>query len=52
MYRINFTLIQNHPWSLTELEAMVPFERELYLFQLIKQLEEEQERKKRQAGVM
>jgi hypothetical protein len=45
---MNFNLMQHH-WSLTELENMMPFERELYIFMLKQHLEDEcrrQERKK------
>lgn len=36
MYITNFSLMQYHNYSLTELENMIPFEREIYL-QLLKQ---------------
>jgi hypothetical protein len=46
---MNFNLVQHHKWSLTELENMMPFERELYVILLKQYLEEEyrkqQERK-------
>jgi len=34
-------MMQHHKYSLTELENMVPFEREIYLKLLINHLEEE-----------
>ena len=37
-------MIQNHGWSLTELENMMPWERDVYVGLLIKHLEEERER--------
>ncbi len=46
-------MIQHHKWSLTELENMLPWEREIYLSLLSKYLKEEkdqydkQERKNR-----
>ena len=40
MYRTNFILIQEHKYSLTELENMIPWEREIYLNLLIKHVEE------------
>lgn len=40
MYRTNFILIQEHKYSLTELEQMIPWEREIYLNLLIKHIEE------------
>ncbi len=36
-------MIQHHKWSLTELENMIPWEREIYVGLLINHLEEERE---------
>ena len=47
-YKTNFGMIQHHNWSLTELENMLPWEREIYLMLLMKYLEEENERQKRE----
>tara|TARA_A100000164_G_C21458469_1_gene563410 strand:+ start:81 stop:212 length:132 start_codon:yes stop_codon:yes gene_type:complete len=33
--------MQNHSWSLFELESMMPWEREVYIGLLIKHLEEQ-----------
>jgi len=41
---MNFALIQYHKYSLAELEEMIPFEREVYVFMLIQYLEEEKQR--------
>ena len=41
---MNFALMQYHKYSLTELENMIPFEREVYVAMLIKYLEEEKQR--------
>ena len=44
MYHTNFSLMQHHKYSLTELENMIPFERDLYvqlLVDYLKQLEEQ-----------
>ena len=30
-YKVNFALMQHHKYSLTELENMIPWEREVYL---------------------
>jgi len=43
-YKMNFALMQYHKYSLTELENMIPFEREIYVTMLIKYLEEEKAR--------
>ena len=43
-YRMNFALMQYHKYSLTELDDMIPFERELYVAMLVQYLEEEKQR--------
>jgi hypothetical protein len=43
-YKLNFALMQYHKYSLTELEGMIPFEREIYIFMLVQYLEEEKKR--------
>jgi hypothetical protein len=40
-YKINFALIQHHKYSLTELEDMIPWEREIYITLLQQYLEDE-----------
>ena len=40
-YKINFALMQHHKYSLTELENMIPCEREIYLALLQNYIEEE-----------
>ena len=37
-------MIQHHKWSLTELDNMVPFERQLYVEMLSNWIEQENER--------
>jgi len=39
-----FSLIHNHHWSLTEIENMMPWERDIYLIKLEQQLQEEKRR--------
>ena len=41
MYQVNFALMQHHKYSLTELENMMPWERDVYVSMLIDHLEEE-----------
>ena len=48
-YRINFALMQFHKYSLTEIENMMPWERDIYLALLKQHIEEENE-KARQAA--
>jgi|TARA_B100002019_G_scaffold10447_1_gene8367 hypothetical protein len=40
-FRINFALMQHHKYSLTELENMIPWEKEVYLSFLQQYIEEE-----------
>jgi hypothetical protein len=43
-YKTNFALIQHHKYSLTELENMIPWERDVYVNMLLQHLEEENEK--------
>ena len=47
-YKTNFALIQHHKYSLTELENMYPFEREIYTSMLVKHLEEEKAKREQE----
>jgi len=40
-YKTNFGLMQYHKYSLTEIEDMIPFEKEIYVSLLLKYLEEQ-----------
>jgi hypothetical protein len=40
-YKTNFALIQHHKYSLTELENMIPWERDVYISLLQQYIEEE-----------
>ena len=40
-YRINFALLQYHKYSLTEIENLIPWERDVYVGLLKNHLEEE-----------
>ena len=40
-YKLNFSLMQHHKYSLTELENMMPWEREIYVSLLQQYVEEE-----------
>jgi len=48
-YKVNFALMQHHKYSLTELENMMPWEREIYL-SLLQQYIEEENLKQQQNG--
>jgi len=40
-FKVNFALMQHHKYSLTELENMIPWEKEVYLSLLQQYIEEE-----------
>lgn len=46
MYHMNFNLMQHHGYSLTDLENMIPWEREIYIILLEKHIKAENERLK------
>ena len=46
--RTNFGLMQHHKYSLTEIENLIPWEREIYLTLLQQYVEEEEKRQKEQ----
>lgn len=39
-YGTVFALVQHHKYSITEIENMLPFERDIYVDMLVKHLEE------------
>ncbi len=40
--------MQHHKYSLTEIEAMIPWERDIYVSLLIRYIKEENERKRQE----
>tara|TARA_B100001173_G_C15868685_1_gene496248 strand:+ start:665 stop:823 length:159 start_codon:yes stop_codon:yes gene_type:complete len=42
----NFSLMQHHKYSLSEIENMMPWERDVYVDMLITHIKEENERNK------
>ena len=40
-FRLNFALIQYHKWSLSEIENLLPWERDIYVELFKQHLEEE-----------
>jgi len=40
-YQTNFALVQYHKYSLSDIENMIPFEREVYLMLLSQHISEE-----------
>ena len=50
-YTLNFSLMQYHKYSLTELENMMPWERDIYLTLLMDHIEKENLKRQQQEGV-
>ena len=50
-YRLNFALIQYHKYSLTEIENLIPWERDIYVLMLKNHLEEEKLKQQQQNGI-
>ena len=49
-FRINFALIQFHKYSLTEIENLIPWERDVYVGLLKQHIEEENLKAQQQSG--
>ena len=45
-YKLNFALMQYHKYSLTEIENMMPWERDVYVVLLQNHIKEEEEKQK------
>jgi len=41
MLETNFALIQHHKWSLSDVENMIPWEKDVYVNYLVKLLEKQ-----------
>ena len=50
-YELNFSLIQYHKYSLTEIENMMPFERDIYVALLKNYLEAEKLKAQQEYGI-
>ena len=50
-YRINFSLMQYHKYSLTELENMMPCERDIYIALLQQYIEDQNLKRQQEEGV-
>ena len=50
-FKTNFALMQHHNYSLTELENMIPWEREVYLTLLQQYIEEENLKAQQEQGL-
>ena len=49
-FRLNFALMQYHKYSLTEIENMMPWERDIYVALLQAHLEEEKLKQQQQGN--
>ena len=47
-YILNFALMQHHKYSLTEIENMIPYERDIYSTMLENYIKDENDRIKRE----
>lgn len=47
-YLTMFSMVQHHKYSLTEIEELMPFERDIYVQMLLKYLNDVEEARKRQ----
>jgi len=50
-YQINFSLVQHHKYSLTEIENMIPWEKDVYVTLLQQYIEEENLKHQQQNGI-
>ena len=49
-FMINFALMQHHKYSLTEIENMIPWEKDVYVALLEQYIEEENLKQQQQSG--
>jgi len=49
-FRLNFALMQYHKYSLSEIENMIPWERDIYVGLLQQHLEEERLKEQQRKG--
>ena len=49
-YKLNFALIQHHKYSLTEVENMIPWEKDIYVSLLKEHIEENLKAQQRKNG--
>jgi hypothetical protein len=48
-YKTNYQLMQNHNWTLSDIDSMIPWEREIYVTMLVEDLKEQREEQQRQS---
>ena len=50
-FKVNFALMQHHKYSLTEIENMIPWEKDVYVTLLEQYIEEENLKNKQRSGI-
>tara|TARA_B100000427_G_scaffold150440_1_gene125203 strand:- start:11050 stop:11229 length:180 start_codon:yes stop_codon:yes gene_type:complete len=50
-FKLNFALMQHHKYSLTEIENMIPWEKDVYVALLEQYIEEENLKHQQQHGI-
>ena len=50
-FKINFALMQHHKYSLTEIENMIPWEKDVYVALLEQYIEEENLKNRQQSAI-
>ena len=50
-FKVNFALMQHHKYSLTEIENMIPWEKDVYVTLLEQYIEEENLKNKQRGGI-
>ena len=50
-FKLNFALMQHHKYSLTEIENMMPWERDIYIALLQQYIEDENLKRQQAEGV-
>lgn len=50
-YKINFSLMQYHKYSLNDIENMIPWEKEIYVSLLQQHIEEENLKAQQNSGI-
>ena len=48
-YKTNYQLMQNHNWTISDIDNMIPWEREIYVTMLVEDLKAQREEQQRQA---
>ncbi len=52
LFKTNFAMVQHHKYSFTEIENMMPWERDVYIQMLVEHVEKENERVKQEQAKM